>query len=155
MGQGRKVIAAVAASAALGLILTASGSAWSIFVAEQPGVKWRAGFRVSLVRTPAPPRSRREEVGSLARVCARFAPNFGRGAGHQGWAFCRERQHRLKSGGLAVSDAESPPDFPARRGPEPSGWSEMDQLGPKTGRVQPRRPPLWNFATACMPVIFT
>src|SRR5438067_11215476 len=43
---------------------------------------------------------------------------------------------------------ESPPDFPARRGPEPSGRSEMDQLGPKTGRVQPQRPPLWNFATA-------
>ena len=41
--------------------------------------KWRAGFRVSLVRTPALPRSRREEVGSLARVYARFAPNFGRG----------------------------------------------------------------------------
>src|SRR5438477_3626209 len=100
---------------------------------------------------PALPRSRREEVGSLARVYARFAPNFGRGAGHQGWAFCRERQHRLKSGGFAVSDAESPPDFPARRGPEPSGRSEMDQLGPKTGRVQPRRPPLWNFATACQP----
>src|SRR5438270_11247879 len=115
----------------------------------QAVAKWRAGFRVSLVRTPAPPRSRREEVGSLARVCARFAPNFGREAGHQGWAFCRERQHRLKSGGFAVSDAESPPDFPARRGPEPSGWSEMDQLGPKTGRLQPRRPPSWNFAPAC------
>src|SRR5438270_4333643 len=71
----------------------------------QAVAKWRAGFRVSLVRTPAPPRSRREEVGSLARACARFAPNFGRGAGHQGWAFCRERQHRLKSGGFAVSDA--------------------------------------------------
>src|SRR5205085_7152270 len=107
--------------------------------------KWRAGFRVSLVRTPALPRSRREEVGSLARVYARFAPNLGRGVGHQGWAFCRERQHRLKSGGLAVSDAESPPDFPARRGPEPSGRSEMDQLGPKTGRVQPRRPPFVEF----------
>jgi hypothetical protein len=26
-----------------------------------------------------------EEVGSLERVCARFAPNFGPGAGHQGW----------------------------------------------------------------------
>jgi len=35
---------------------------------------------------PALPRSRREEVGSLARVYARFAPNLGRGAGHQGWA---------------------------------------------------------------------
>src|SRR5437588_8867345 len=115
----------------------------------QAVAKWRAGFRVPLVRTPALLRSRREEVGSLARVYARFAPNFGRGAGHQGWAFCRERQHRLKSGGFAVSDAESPPDFPARRGPEPSGRSEMDQLGPKTGRVQPRSPPLWNFATAC------
>src|SRR5205807_5373557 len=111
----------------------------------QAVAKGRAGFRVSLVRTPALPMSRREEVGSLARVYARFAPNFGRGAGHQGWAFCRERQHRLKSGGLAVSDAESPPDFPARRGPEPSGRSEMDQLGPKTGRVQPRRPPFVEF----------
>src|SRR5437868_4233404 len=40
---------------------------------------------------------------------------------------------------------ESPLDFPARRGPEPSGWSEMDQLGPKTGRVQPRRPPFVEF----------
>src|SRR5438270_12601092 len=94
---------------------------------------------------PALPRGRREEVGSLARVYARFAPNFGRGAGHQGWDFCRERQHRLKSGGFAVSDAESPLDFPARRGPEPSGRSEMDQLGPKTGRVQPRRPPFVEF----------
>src|SRR5205085_5898536 len=28
---------------------------------------------------PAPPRSRREKVGSLARVYARFAPNLGRG----------------------------------------------------------------------------
>src|SRR5437868_13916272 len=45
---------------------------------------------------------------------------------------------------------ESPPGFPARRGPEPSSRSEMDQLGPKTGRVQPQRPPLWNFATAFM-----
>src|SRR5437868_14705246 len=40
---------------------------------------------------------------------------------------------------------ESPLDFPARRGPEPSGRSEMDQLGPKTGRVQPRRPPFVEF----------
>src|SRR5438067_4326828 len=96
----------------------------------QAVAKWRAGFRVSLVRVPALPRSRREEVGSLARVYARFAPNFGRGP-----------------------DAESPPDFPARRGPEPSGRSEMDQLGPKTGRVQPRRPPLWTFATPSMGAI--
>src|SRR5207248_10562982 len=34
---------------------------------------------------------------------------------------------------------------PARGGPEPSGRSEMDQLGPKTGRVQPRRPPFVEF----------
>jgi hypothetical protein len=35
-----------------------------------------------------------EKVGSLARVCARFAPNFGPGAGHQGWGSCLKRQHR-------------------------------------------------------------
>src|SRR5437588_9521454 len=111
----------------------------------QAVAKWRAGFRVSLVRTPALPRSRREEVGSLARVYARFAPNFGRGAGHQGWAFCRERQHRLKSGGFAVSDAESPPDFPARRGPELSGRSEMDQLGAENGPCTTSEAPFVEF----------
>src|SRR5205085_7504496 len=31
---------------------------------------------------PAPPRSRREDVGSLARVYARFAPNFGEDPKH-------------------------------------------------------------------------
>jgi hypothetical protein len=56
-----------------------------------------------------------EEVGSLERVCARFAPNFGPGAGHQGWGFCLERQHRSKSGGFAVSDAENHPGRSARQ----------------------------------------
>jgi hypothetical protein len=49
-----------------------------------------------------------EEVGSLERVCARFAPNFGPGAGHQGWGLCLGPQHRPESGGFAVSDAENP-----------------------------------------------
>src|SRR5205085_5676121 len=48
----------------------------------QAVAKWRAGFRVSLVRTPALPRSRREEVGSLARVYARFAPTSGEDPKH-------------------------------------------------------------------------
>jgi hypothetical protein len=66
-----------------------------------------------------------EEVGSLERVCARFAPNFGPRAGHQGWGFCLGRQHRSKSGRIAVSDAENPPGRSARQG------------------VRPRRLPSW------------
>src|SRR5437868_5365448 len=76
------------------------------------------------------PRATREpegEVGSLARVYARFAPNFGRGPEAR-----RVRQ-------------TSPPDA----GRNPVAGRKWINSGPKTGRVQPRRPPLWNFATAC------
>src|SRR5207248_10631728 len=107
--------------------------------------KGRAGFRAYRLSGP---RATQEPEGGGWEPSARmraFRSQLRARAGHQGWAFCRERQHRLKSGGFAVSDAESPLDFPARRGPEPSGRSEMDQLGPKTGRVQPRRPPFVEF----------
>src|SRR5947209_12657707 len=133
MGQGRKVIAAVAASAALGLILTASGSAWSIFLAEQGVAKWRAGFRVSLVRTPALPRSRREEVGSLARVYARFAPTSGEDPKHGESA----RLPRPTRAGT---------QWPVGNG------STRAENGPCTTSEAPL---LWNFATACRTTLFT
>ena len=43
-----------------------------------------------------------------------------KGPGIKGSGLCLEPQHRSKSGRFAVSDAESPPDFPAHRGPGPS-----------------------------------
>src|SRR5438105_5046021 len=98
----------------------------------QAVAKWRAGFRVSLVRTPALPRSRREEVGSLARVYARFAPNFGRGAEAR-----RVRQ-------------TSPPDA----GRNPVAGRKWINSGRKRAVYNLRGPPLWTFATACIPMTF-
>src|SRR5205823_5011834 len=88
----------------------------------QAVAKWRAGFRVSLVRTPALPGSRREEVGSLARVYARFAPNFG----------------------------EDPKHGESARLPRPTRAGTQWPVGngstrAETGRVQARRPPFVEF----------
>src|SRR5437660_12828207 len=76
---------------------------------------------------PAPPRSRREEVGSLARVYARFAPNFGRGPEAR-----RVRQ-------------TSPPDA----GRNPVAGRKWINSGRKRAAYNLGGPPLWNFATAC------
>ena len=90
--------------------------------------------------------SQNGEPDSAYRLSGPRATQEPEGGGWEPSARIRAFRSQLRA---RTRSTESPLDFPARRGPEPSGRSEMDQLGPKTGRVQPRRPPLWNFATAC------
>src|SRR5438105_15820618 len=63
-----------------------------------------------------------EEVGSLARVCARFVPNFGPRSS------CPTSQGQGAPQGDVQQGTRGP--LPPRRGEAPS-WSEMDQFAPK------------------------
>src|SRR5437868_13208011 len=86
--------------------------------------------------------SQNGEPDSAYRLSGPRATQEPEGGGWEPSARIRAFRSQLRARSRST---ESPPDFPARRGPEPSGWSEMDQLGPKTGRVQPRRPPFVEF----------
>src|ERR1700730_17403650 len=81
-----------------------------------PGISWWERLShgepgVWLLGSSAPPRGPEEEVGSLERVCARFAPNFGPGAGHQqegSYAF----RMRTRRPGVKFRDSLRRPSLP-------------------------------------------